>query len=92
MTYTGWLYDTGKPNGKGTSFDSSTSFAVSRSASAQVIAGWDQGVPGMQVGGTRRLIIPPELAYGSNSRQPPAIPAERDSGLRDHADQHSVAM
>jgi len=43
----------------------------------QVIAGWTQGVPGMKVGGTRRLIIPAELAYGSAS---PArnIPANSD--------------
>lgn len=43
----------------------------------QVIAGWTQGVPGMKVGGTRRLIIPAEQAYGSAS---PArnIPANSD--------------
>lgn len=43
----------------------------------QVIAGWTKGVPGMRVGGTRRLVIPADMAYGSNS---PAknIPANSD--------------
>ena len=60
----------------GTQFDSSYDrgvpfrFVVGAGA---VIPGWDQGVPGMRVGGTRRLTIPPHLAYGSVGR-PPAIP------------------
>lgn len=66
VAYTGWLYDQAKANGKGTQFDTSTSFAF-RLGSGQVIAGWDQGVAGMKVGGQRRLTIPPELAYGSRS-------------------------
>lgn len=42
-----------------------------------VIAGWQQGVPGMKVGGTRRIIIPAELAYGASSPAP-NIPAGSD--------------
>ena len=62
--YTGWLYDTSKPDGKGRQFDSQPSFSFPLGA-GRVIAGWDQGVPGMRVGGQRRLIIPPALAYGA---------------------------
>lgn len=43
----------------------------------QVIAGWTLGVPGMKVGGTRRLIIPAEQAYGASSPAP-NIPANSD--------------
>lgn len=43
----------------------------------QVIAGWTQGVPGMRVGGTRRLIIPAAMAYGEQSPAP-NIPANSD--------------
>ena len=70
VSYTGWLYDTSKTDGKGTQFDTS---ANSTFALSQVIAGWRQGVPGMRVGGSRRLIVPPELAYGS-AGSPPRIP------------------
>ena len=59
--YTGWLTD-------GTKFDSSVdrnqTFSFQLGA-RQVIAGWDQGVLGMKEGGKRRLVIPPDLAYGS---------------------------
>ncbi|MCA9327835.1 FKBP-type peptidyl-prolyl cis-trans isomerase [Candidatus Saccharibacteria bacterium] len=44
---------------------------------SQVIAGWTQGVPGMKVGGMRRLIIPAEMAYGSSSPAP-NIPPNSD--------------
>lgn len=64
VSYSGWLYDTSKPENKGTRFDSSSGFTFTLGA-GQVIRGWDQGVAGMRVGGQRRLILPPELAYGS---------------------------
>ena len=64
VSYTGWLYDTSQTAGKGSSFDSNGSFGFVLGTGA-VIKGWDQGLVGMKVGGQRRLIIPPELAYGS---------------------------
>jgi FKBP-type peptidyl-prolyl cis-trans isomerase len=63
--YTGWLYQNDQA---GTKFDSSKDrgqpfeFAL---GGGQVIKGWDEGVSGMQVGGTRRLVIPPHLGYGA---------------------------
>jgi FKBP-type peptidyl-prolyl cis-trans isomerase FkpA len=72
VAYTGWLYDAARPEGKGSQFDSNTSFPFTLGA-GQVIRGWDVGVPGMRVGGQRRLVIPPDLAYGSTGR-PPTIP------------------
>jgi FKBP-type peptidyl-prolyl cis-trans isomerase FkpA len=62
--YTGWLDDSSKPDGKGQQFDSQPSFTF-QIGLGQVIKGWEQGVVGMRVGGQRRLVIPPELAYGS---------------------------
>jgi FKBP-type peptidyl-prolyl cis-trans isomerase len=57
----------------GTKFDSSYDRGqpyTFRIGAGQVIAGWDQGVPGMKVGGKRRLTIPPSLAYGSQGSGP----------------------
>ena len=65
MHYTGWLYENGQ---KGKKFDSSVDrnepfeFPIGQ---GRVIAGWDEGVASMKVGGKRTLIIPPELGYGA---------------------------
>ena len=66
VDYTGWLYDVGAPDNKGAVFDTSIGrqpFVLTLGA-GQVIQGWDQGLVGMQVGGLRRLVIPPALGYG----------------------------
>ncbi len=66
--YTGWLYDATAPNNRGKKFDSSKdrgqpfSFGL---GGGEVIRGWDEGVQGMKVGGTRVLTIPPEMGYGA---------------------------
>ena len=67
VAYTGWIYDPARPDGKGTQFDSNTSFQFTL-GNGGVIRGWDLGMVGMRVGGRRRLNIPPELAYGSSGR------------------------
>jgi peptidylprolyl isomerase len=65
MHYTGWLYQNGA---KGKKFDSSVDrgepfeFPIGQK---RVIAGWDEGVASMKVGGKRTLIIPPALGYGA---------------------------
>ena len=67
VNYTGWLYSADAPENKGNQFDSSIGrgpFSF-RLGGGQVIRGWDQGVQGMKVGGQRRLILPPEFAYGA---------------------------
>jgi len=65
VNYTGWLED-------GTKFDSSLNpgrepfrFTV---GAGQVIQGWDQGIPGMKVGGKRKLTIPPSMGYGNQDK------------------------
>ncbi len=66
--YTGWLYQAGAPDNKGTKFDSSVDRGqpfVFPLGGGRVIQGWDQGVAGMQVGGKRILVIPPDMGYGA---------------------------
>jgi FKBP-type peptidyl-prolyl cis-trans isomerase FkpA len=66
VNYTGWLYDVLKPDKKGLQFETSigTSPLIFQLGAGQVIPGWDQGIVGMKVGGTRRIVLPPSLGYG----------------------------
>ena len=59
VAYKGTLAD-------GKTFDENANFTT-RIGVGAVIKGWDQGIPGMRVGGTRRLTIPPSLGYGNNA-------------------------
>ena len=68
--YTGWVSETGAKFDS--SLDRGTPFEFPLGA-GQVIAGWDEGLATMKVGGKRRLIIPADLAYGEQGR-PPTIP------------------
>lgn len=75
--YTGWLFDEKAKGQRGRQFDSSRErrqplgFPL---GAGHVIKGWDRGVVGMRVGGLRRLIIPPSLAYGSRNMGNGTIP------------------
>jgi FKBP-type peptidyl-prolyl cis-trans isomerase FkpA len=66
--YTGWLYDASAADKRGQKFDSSKDsnqpfdFTL---GGREVIPGWDEGVAGMKVGGTRILTIPPAMGYGA---------------------------
>jgi FKBP-type peptidyl-prolyl cis-trans isomerase FkpA len=77
--YTGWLHDPAAKDMRGRKFDSSRdrgrplSFQL---GAGRVIRGWEQGLPGMKVGGTRRLVIPPSLAYGARGTGNGSIPPQ----------------
>lgn len=71
VRYVGVLYSNGKEFDSSWKRNEPFQFTI---GAGNVIQGWDQGVIGMKVGGRRRLIIPPDLAYGAQG-QPPDIPA-----------------
>jgi FKBP-type peptidyl-prolyl cis-trans isomerase FkpA len=72
VNYSLWLYSTTAADHKGSLIQANKySFVV---GAGQVIPGWDQGVPGMRVGGVRRLVLPPNLAYGSAGAAPDIPP------------------
>jgi FKBP-type peptidyl-prolyl cis-trans isomerase FkpA len=78
VNYTGWIYDPLQPQNKGRQFDTSAgrtplSFVLNATPS-QVITGFEQGLVGMRVGGTRRLIIPPNLGFGSTGSAGGTVP------------------
>ena len=77
VNYTGWLYSTTAADNKGTQFDSSLSPGRQplpiNSLGSGLIQGFTMGVQGMRVGGVRRVVIPPNLGYGS-AGSPPTIP------------------
>lgn len=81
VNYTGWLYDPTAIRLSGRQFDTSvgkTPFTFTLGNGA-VIAGWDQGLVGMKVGGQRTLLIPSNLGYGSAGAGGGLIPP--NSGL-----------
>lgn len=75
--YTGWVYDPSAPDHKGKQFDSSRErgkpFRFTIGAGG-VIKGWEEGVQGMQPGGQRQLVIPPDLGYGAAGAGSGVIP------------------
>jgi len=78
VNYTGWIYDPAAAENKGRQFDSSTApgrtpFMLTVGA-GQVIPGFDRGVTGMRVGGARRVVIPPDLAYRDVGTQDGSVP------------------
>ena len=76
VDYTGWLYDPILPENKGRQFDTSVgrqpfTFTL---GTGGVIRGFDQGISGMKAGGLRRVVMPPDLVYGSTGSQDGVIP------------------
>ncbi len=87
--YTGWLYDPSVPEQRGRQFDSNAGKGIPFGffvGVGKVIKGWDEGLPGMRVGGKRTLIVPAHLAYGergAGDKIPPNAPLIFDIELVD---------
>ena len=90
--YTGWLYDPKTADHRGKKFDSSRDRGEPfefKLGAGQVIRGWDQGVAGMKVGGTRTL-VDPVRARLRRARRRRRDPAERDAAVRRRAARRQV--
>lgn len=76
--YTGWLYDPEAADRRGRQFDSSRGGRPYefRAGLGNVIRGWDEGIPGMRVGGRRYLFLPPEHGYGERGTSDGSIPPD----------------
>jgi FKBP-type peptidyl-prolyl cis-trans isomerase FkpA len=70
VQYTGWLYYPNAAENKGNVIDAGGTFGPFVLGNANIIQGWHQGIPGMRIGGRRRLVIPPALGYGAAGRLP----------------------
>ena len=70
VVYAGWLYDASRPDGKGRQFEVNNNGYRFSLGLGEVIPGWDQGLVDMRENGERRLIIPPELAFGETGGRP----------------------
>ena len=70
VVYAGWLYDAGRPDGKGRQFEVNNDGFSFPLGLGEVLEGWEQGLAGMRENGERRLIIPPEMAYGETGARP----------------------